>query len=270
LVKNFFKSIGDDDRGGDNATHSSRSSAISTEMSATGGAEGPQIDASRYGPMVPYHGEFRGAEKIYRELPGDGIQRELVGWMVPTIESGGDLIDIYSADGELLEAGSPRGVISEDHLYLDILLLMQSVRVGGGRSLGTTTERVPAVRRHPVNISTTDKPADVAESIREYARRSNKWLQEAGPQKIVPTKGPLRKAANDRARAERLRAKRAGRPYRKGYHAGHVPDTAVSGMAEPPGGWLEMPGPANSACGGVLGCRIGEFIDHFTVDGRIP
>lgn len=70
------------------------------------------------------------------------------------------------------------------------------------------------------------------------------------------------------ARAERLRAARGGQPYSG--QAGHVPDTAVTGEANPPAGWLDMPGTTNQSAGGPLGSRIGQRIDHYTVDGELP
>jgi RHS repeat-associated protein len=121
---------------------------------------------------------------------------------------------------------------------------------------------------HAINISTAGRTAEEAEAIREYARRTNAWLGEAGPQTVRSTQGALRREASAATRAERLRAARAGQPYQG--QAGHVPDTAVSGQAQPPAGWLDMPGVSNSACGGVLGCRVGQTVDHFTVDGVLP
>jgi hypothetical protein len=46
------------------------------------------------------------------------------------------------------------------------------------------------------------------------------------------------------------RQPRAGTPYVG--QAGHVPDTAVTGLANPPSGWLDMTGFSNQLCGGVL------------------
>jgi RHS repeat-associated protein len=127
--------------------------------------------------------------------------------------------------------------------------------------------RVPS-RNHPVDLSTAGRTAEEAAAIREYARRANQWLDQSGPATIQSTEGTLRREASAAARAERLRAARAGQPY--GGQAGHVPDTAVTGQANPPGGWLDMPGSSNQAAGGVLGSRIGQRVDHFTVDGEIP
>jgi len=121
---------------------------------------------------------------------------------------------------------------------------------------------------HPVNISTAGKSADEVASIQEYVVRSNKWLAESGAQTIQSTAGTLRRQASAAARKERLRAARNGQGYTG--QAGHVPDTAVTGQATPPGGWLDMSGCSNNACGGVLGSRIGQKIDHFTIDGVKP
>ncbi len=52
--------------------------------------------------------------------------------------------------------------------------------------------------------------------------------------------------------------------------AGHVPDTALTGMANPPTGWLDMPGISNSVVGGGLSSRIGQTVDVITVDGKVP
>lgn len=129
------------------------------------------------------------------------------------------------------------------------------------------TGAVPS-RNHPINLSTSGRTTAEANAIRDYARRSNQWLDQNGPATIQSTRGPLRRAASAAARAERLRAARAGRPYRG--QAGHVPDTAITRQANPPAGWLDMPGTSNQAAGGVLGSRVGQRVDHFTVDGQIP
>ena len=134
--------------------------------------------------------------------------------------------------------------------------------IGAGRAV--TFDAAEGV----VNISTAGRTAEEASAIREYARRSNQWLEANGPQVIQQTQGGLRRRASASARAERLRAARAGTPY--GGQAGHVPDTAVTGQAHPPAGWLDMPGVSNNACGGVLGCRVGRTIRKYTVDGVPP
>lgn len=123
-------------------------------------------------------------------------------------------------------------------------------------------------RNNPVNIQTAGRPAEEEAALREYARRSNQWLDQNGSQTIQGTKGDLRREASAAARAERLRAARAGQPYSG--QAGHVPDTAVTGEANPPAGWLDMPGTTNQSAGGLLGSRIGQPIDHYTVDGEVP
>ena len=122
--------------------------------------------------------------------------------------------------------------------------------------------------KNALNLSTVGRTSKEAEAIREYARRTNQWLKQEGRQTIQATKGPLRREASAAARRERLRAARASQPYQG--QAGHVPDTAISGKAEPPGGWLDMPGKSNSAAGGALGSRVGKPVDVILVDGEIP
>lgn len=119
-----------------------------------------------------------------------------------------------------------------------------------------------------VNLSTAGRTVQEAAAIKEYAVRSNAWLAENGPQMIRSTDGALRAEASAAARAERLAAERAGNPYSG--QAGHVPDTAVTGKANPPGGWLDMPGFSNQVVGGSLGSRVGQLISGFTVDGELP
>ncbi|MGE0792116.1 MAG: RHS repeat-associated core domain-containing protein [Sandaracinaceae bacterium] len=150
-------------------------------------------------------------------------------------------------------------------------LLLAEIGAAGeaaGAEAAVVIEEAERLRNYPVNISTAGYTVEEAAAIREYARRVNAWLDEVGPRVIQSTKGTLRNSANRAARAERSRAALAGAPYRG--QAGHVPDTAISGTPDPPAGWLDMPGKSNSVCGGVLGCRIGQVIDHFTVDGLIP
>ncbi len=122
--------------------------------------------------------------------------------------------------------------------------------------------------QHPIDLPTAGRTPEEVAAMREYASRTNAWLAENGPQRITGTKGPLRRSANASARAERLRAARAGTPYK--WKAGHVPDTAVSGQPNPPAGWQDMPGVSNDVCGGVLGCKVGQLVDHFTIDGKAP
>lgn len=138
--------------------------------------------------------------------------------------------------------------------------------VSGGGCAGGATETAAA--DGVVDLSTAGRSLDEVNAIKEYARRANDYLEKVGPQEVKPTAGILRRAASAAARAERQRAERAGTPYQG--QAGHVPDTAISGQPEPPAGWLDMPGFSNQVCGGVLGCRIGQKISRFTVDGNTP
>jgi len=131
----------------------------------------------------------------------------------------------------------------------------------------------PATPAAPtINLRTTGRTAEEAAAIREYARRTNEWIaaQPGGRVTIQPTQGALRQAATSAARAERARAEAAGEPYPGDSQAGHVPDTAITGMANPPGGWLAMPGGSNQVAGGSLGSRVGQEISGFTVDGAPP
>lgn len=105
-------------------------------------------------------------------------------------------------------------------------------------------------------------------AVAEYARRSNIWLVQNGGTTVRSTAGPLRSRSNAATRIERLRAARAGKPYRG--QAGHVPDTALTGSANPPQGWLDMPGRSNSVIGGGLSSRIGQKVDVITIDGEVP
>ncbi|HJQ41170.1 MAG TPA: RHS repeat-associated core domain-containing protein [Thermoanaerobaculia bacterium] len=118
------------------------------------------------------------------------------------------------------------------------------------------------------NISTAGMSQAEREAVIEYARRTNAWMDEAGTQVVQSTKGSLRRSASAAARRERIRAERAGEPYAG--QVGHVPDTAISGQAEPPAGWLDMPGTSNQCCGGGLSSRLGQPIRVVTVDGRVP
>ena len=61
---------------------------------------------------------------------------------------------------------------------------------------------------------------------------------------------------------------RVGLPYSG--HVGHEPDTAISGAAEPPSGWIDMPGVSHQVVSGVLGSCVGQTISRFTIDGKIP
>jgi hypothetical protein len=117
-------------------------------------------------------------------------------------------------------------------------------------------------------------PEELAELIK-YARLANSWLAKNGPATITSTADLVN--AKDRAvNAERTRAANYARqtgtadPYASGKVPGHVPDTAVSGLADPPCGFLPITSRVNSKAGGYLGSRIGTVITHFTVDGVIP
>lgn len=79
---------------------------------------------------------------------------------------------------------------------------------------------------------------------------------------------PLRRQADAAAKIERRNAARSGRPYQG--QVGHVPDTALTGIAHPPAGWLDMPGKSNSVIGGGLSSRIGQPVGVITVDGKVP
>jgi hypothetical protein len=116
------------------------------------------------------------------------------------------------------------------------------------------------------DISTHGMTADEAAATREYARRTNEYLRESGAKTVQSTRGTLRQSASAAARQERLRAARAGAPY-KG-QAGHVPDAAISGQPEPPAGWIDMPGTSNQCCGAGLASRIGKSIRLITVNGQ--
>lgn len=119
------------------------------------------------------------------------------------------------------------------------------------------------------NIDTSNATDEERKSILAYATRSNIWLAENGPVVVQRVSGtPLQAQKNAAAKREVDRAKGAGTPY-KG-QAGHVPDTAISGMAEPPMGWLDMPGKANSIAGGGLAAKVDKCIDFITVNGKLP
>jgi RHS repeat-associated protein len=133
---------------------------------------------------------------------------------------------------------------------------------------GAATGSAPTSQGNAIDLSTKGRTAAETAAIREYASRTNAWLATNGPATIQSTAGELRVEASAAARAERLRASRAGTSYSG--QAGHVPDTAVTGLPNPPAGWLDMPGRSNQACGGVLGSRIGQTVTGFTVDGTVP
>jgi hypothetical protein len=131
---------------------------------------------------------------------------------------------------------------------------------------GITPTTGPAAQAY--NIATTGMTAAERQAVVEYAQRSNAWLAENGPVTVQATAGTLRSQASAAARTERLNAERAGTPYQG--QVGHVPDTALTGLANPPAGWLDMPGTSNNVAGGGLSSRIGQAINVITVDGRVP
>jgi hypothetical protein len=138
----------------------------------------------------------------------------------------------------------------------------------GGPGSGPDGQSPKFIPKNPYNISTQGMTAAERQAVTEYAKRTNEWLAQNGPVKVQPTQGALRSQASAAARAERLRAARAGQPYQG--QAGHVPDTALTGRAHPPGGWLDMPGRSNSVVGGGLGSRVGATVDRITIDGVVP
>lgn len=125
-----------------------------------------------------------------------------------------------------------------------------------------------ATPRSAYNINTQNMTAEERRSVVEYARRANQHLAKVGGTTVQSTAGTLRTQASSAARRERLRAARAGTPYSG--QAGHVPDTALSGKASPPAGWLDMAGKSNNIAGGGLSSRIGTRVDVITIDGKIP
>jgi RHS repeat-associated protein len=120
----------------------------------------------------------------------------------------------------------------------------------------------------PYNINTSDMTPAERQSVIEYARRANEYLAANGGTVVQATAGNLRTQASAAARRERARAARAGTPYSG--QAGHVPDTALTGQANPPGGWLDMAGRSNNIAGGGLSSRIGKPVDIITIDGKVP
>lgn len=118
------------------------------------------------------------------------------------------------------------------------------------------------------NISTRRMTAAERQSAMEYARRVNEYLTGVGGIIVQRTAGALRSQTSSAARRERIRAERAGTPYSG--QAGHVPDTAITGLSNPPGGWLDMAGKSNNIAGAGLSSRIGTRINVITIDGRFP
>jgi RHS repeat-associated protein len=74
--------------------------------------------------------------------------------------------------------------------------------------------------------------------------------REAGhlhPDGRQSTQGTLRDQADVEAARERRRAAQDGAPYQGA--AGHIPDTTWTGVAAPPGGWMDLPHSVNSSMG---------------------
>ena len=142
-------------------------------------------------------------------------------------------------------------------------------RYDEARAKGMTASEAYAVAKgRTVDISTVGRTPEEITALTEYTTRSNEWLAQNGPQTIQSTKGSLRSQASKAAKIERRRAEKAGTPYQG--QVGHVPDTAVTRMAVPPGGWLDMTGVSNNAAGGLLVHRVGQRIDFYTIDGIKP
>ena len=173
----------------------------------------------------------------------------------------------------LLGGFNPYGYVGIPTAFVDPLGLKPcpelKARYDEARAKGMTASEAYAVAKgRTVDISTVGRTPEEITALTEYATRSNEWLAQNGPQTIQSTKGSLRSQASKAARIERRRAEKAGTPYQG--QAGHVPDTAVTGMAVPPGGWLDMAGVSNNAAGGLLGHRVGQRIDFYTIDGVKP
>jgi RHS repeat-associated protein len=107
-------------------------------------------------------------------------------------------------------------------------------------------------------------PAELAQAD-EYARLANEAIAE-GHTALgrVSTKGALRAEANAAAKAEKLRAARAGTPYQG--VAGHAPDTTWIGTGHPPS-WVDMSSRLNLSFGAqARGYPVGFIPTNFTVD----
>lgn len=115
------------------------------------------------------------------------------------------------------------------------------------------------------DVSTQGLPSEAIPSTLEAARRSNAYSYYVDGMKVVPTKGPLRTAANRAIGMEKRAAIRRGKPYV--FQVGHAPDTTLSGLAEPPMGWIDQHEVSNSKWGGGLAHRQGDQIKVFKVDG---
>ncbi|WP_299749667.1 RHS repeat-associated core domain-containing protein [uncultured Tateyamaria sp.] len=169
-----------------------------------------------------------------------------------------------SIDNSRLASGR---VESGDAIFEALAMGAGAVRLGG-KLVHASLTRGRNGGKFAINLSSAGLNAAEKASLIEYAKRSNQILATMGAQTVRGTKGSLRSQANSAARAEQRRAARAGTPYQG--QTGHVPDTAVTGLADPPGGWLDMAGRSNQRAGGPLGSRIGSQVDHFTVDGVRP
>lgn len=173
----------------------------------------------------------------------------------------------------LLGGFNPYGYVGIPTAFVDPLGLqvcpVLKAKYNEARNRGMIASEAYAVAKgRTIDISTGGRtPSEIA-SLREYVTRSNDWLAQNGPQTIQSTQGTLRHQASRAAATERRRAARAGMPYQG--QAGHVPDTAVTGLANPPAGWLDMVGVSNNAAGGTLGSRVGKRIDFYTIDGIKP
>jgi len=141
-------------------------------------------------------------------------------------------------------------------------------RVTSGKLPSPAEVASESIPKSPYNISTQGMTEAERQVTLEYAKRTNAWLEKNGPVTVQSTKGTLRSQANAAARTERLNAARTGQPYQG--QAGHVPDTALSGIPQPPDGWIDMPGKSNNVVGGGLGPRVGTVVDRITVDGKVP
>lgn len=118
------------------------------------------------------------------------------------------------------------------------------------------------------NMRTTTKPgkaplsSDAIQNLHDYAQGSNAWLEANGAQVVRSTRFLQ---ADMRAAIEQERRINPS-SYPPGWVPGHMPDTAVTGMANPPS-WLPSPSRANSIAGGGLSSRIGTTLRGFLVDG---
>ena len=124
-------------------------------------------------------------------------------------------------------------------------------------------------RKKYIDIPTTGRAQEEIDAATEYARLSNVWLDVNGGATIVSTEGDLRREANYAAARERRRADFAGTPYGN-RQVGHVPDTQVTGKANPPMGWMPMPGTINQVIGSITQQYQGQHIHGYTVNGAIP